>query len=232
MSESPQDMSESPQKNSAPLTRREFFARAARFGLAGGVVAVTGAALTGAARQRGLWQIDPLKCVRCGRCRTACVLEESAVKCVHDFSMCGYCDLCTGFFYPDPNALNEGAENQLCPVGAIVREYVEEPFFEYSIDESLCTGCGLCVEGCTKYGNGSLYLQVRHNRCLGCNECAIAKACPADAFIRVPPEEPYLVKSDWIARQAARHTSRFPPPDFESGHQVPDFHDGLKEGGK
>jgi electron transport complex protein RnfB len=179
---------------SQPLTRRGFLGGIGR-GLFG--VGVAGIALTAATRSHGkrhVWQIDPFKCVQCGRCRTECVLEDSAVKCVHDYAMCGYCDLCTGFFHPEPNQLETGAENQLCPAGAIVRRFIEEPYFEYDIDETLCTGCGICVKGCTDYGNGSLYLQVRQDRCLNCNQCAIAVACPSDAFMRVPADRPYVVK--------------------------------------
>jgi len=183
-----------PGSNDAHLTRRRFFSRVARGALGVAAAGVAGAALVKAGARRQVWQIDPFKCVQCGQCRTHCVLENSAVKCVHDFVMCGYCELCTGFFYPDPNALNEGAENQLCPVGAIRRVFVEEPYFEYHIDERLCTGCGECVKGCSDFGNGSLYLQVRQDRCLNCNECAIAAACPADAFIRLPADRPYVVK--------------------------------------
>jgi electron transport complex protein RnfB len=142
-----------------------------------------------------VWQIDPAKCVRCGRCATECVLEQSAVKCVHSFDICGYCELCTGYFEPQPNALNTGAENQLCPTAAIIRKFIEDPYFEYHIDEDLCIGCGKCVEGCNRFGNGSLYLQVRHDRCVNCNECSIARVCPADAFRRVPAEHPYLLKT-------------------------------------
>jgi len=144
--------------------------------------------------QRYGWQIDPHKCVMCGYCATRCVLEESAVKCVQSYAMCGYCKLCTGFFDPSPKALNTGAENQLCPTGAIVRTFIEDPYYEYKIDENLCTGCGKCVKWCQAFGNGSLYLQVRHDRCLNCNECSIALACPSEAFQRVPYEEPYLLK--------------------------------------
>jgi hypothetical protein len=28
-----------------------------------------------------------------------------------------------------------------------------------------------------------------------CNECAIAKACPGDAYRRIPAEEAYLLKT-------------------------------------
>jgi len=141
-----------------------------------------------------VWQIDPYTCIACGNCATHCVLEDSAVKCVHAFAMCGYCELCTGFFDPEPPALNEGAENQLCPVGAIQRSSVGDPYFEYKIVEDDCIGCGKCVKGCNAFGNGSLFLQVRHDRCLNCNECSIAKSCPSDAFRRVPANQPYLLK--------------------------------------
>ncbi|NOY81199.1 MAG: ferredoxin [Kiritimatiellaeota bacterium] len=176
------------------VPRRRFLSDALR----GGLVLVTGGlAGTLAARRstaRTVWQIDPFKCKQCGQCATDCVLDTSAVKCVHDYAMCGYCDLCTAFFVPSPISLNAGAENQLCPTGAIRRKFVEDPYFEYTIDESLCIGCGKCVHGCTTFGNGSLYLQVRHNLCVNCNECAIARNCPESAFVRLQAETPHFVK--------------------------------------
>jgi electron transport complex protein RnfB len=108
--------------------------------------------------------------------------------------MCGYCKLCFGYFKPDASRLDEAAENQICPTGAIKRKFIESPYFEYSITEPLCTGCGLCVKSCANFGNGSLYLQVRHDRCKNCNTCRIAEACPAQAFVRVPEHSPYLLK--------------------------------------
>lgn len=141
-----------------------------------------------------VWQLDPHKCISCGNCASHCVLEESAVKCVQSYPMCGYCKLCTGFFDPAPTALDTGAENQLCPTGAIIRNFIEDPYFEYNIDESLCIGCAKCVKWCEAFGNASLYLQVRHDRCVNCNECSIGLACPADAFERVPKKKPYKLK--------------------------------------
>ena len=174
------------------LTRRDFLA-----GLGRGASALALGGATGALalRWRGgdmVWQIDPFKCTRCDRCMTECVLDLSAVKCMHEFSICGYCRLCFGFFQTSPNELHEGGENQMCPTGAIKRTFVEDPYHQYTIDEALCNGCSKCVEGCNTFGNGSLYLQVRHDRCVNCNECAIAKACPADAFIRLPADRPYV----------------------------------------
>jgi Na+-translocating ferredoxin:NAD+ oxidoreductase subunit B len=79
-------------------------------------------------------------------------------------------------------------------LGAIKRTYVEDPYYEYTIDEPLCIGCGKCVKGCYSFGNGSLFLQVRHDRCLNCNDCSIARGCPSGAFRRVPANSPYLFK--------------------------------------
>lgn len=155
----------------------------------------TAAALAARSRKPStVWQIDPYKCIGCGNCATHCVLSESAVKCVQVYSICGYCDLCTGYFDPNPKELDTGAENQLCPTGAIERKFIEDPYFEFNIDEKLCIGCGKCVVGCAAFGNGSLFLQVRHDRCLNCNECSIAEACPSNAFVRVPADKPYLLK--------------------------------------
>jgi Na+-translocating ferredoxin:NAD+ oxidoreductase subunit B len=151
--------------------------------------------------RRTVWQLDPKKCIQCGRCATECVLQLSAVKCVHDFEMCGYCEYCFGFFIPGTKLgenrrnLTSGAENQTCPTGALKRRCVEGLEFEYTIDETLCIGCGRCVKGCGAWGNGSLKLQVRHDRCVNCNECSIARACPANAYSRVPADHPYLFRT-------------------------------------
>jgi len=143
-----------------------------------------------------VWQLDPQKCVQCGRCATHCVLNPSAVKCIHSYAICGYCDLCGGYLQPGAKSRDTGAESQLCPVSAIKRTYIEDPYFQYTIDEDLCVGCGKCVKGCGLFGNGSLYLQVKHDLCVNCNECAIARSCPAQAFQRVPAEQPYLLKTN------------------------------------
>jgi len=199
------------------IKRREFVTNCARAGLMAGIAGLCavlgsrakkvlcrgtcsgcpessgGACSLGFNRQ--VWQIDPEKCTQCGRCATHCVLAPSAVKCFHSYSICGYCDLCGGYLRPDAKERNTGAENQLCPTAAIRRTFIEDPYYQYIIDESLCIGCGKCVKGCTMFGNGSLYLQVKHNLCVNCNECAIARACPSDAFRRVPASDPYLLKS-------------------------------------
>lgn len=132
-----------------------------------------------------VWQIDPKKCIGCGKCEKCCVLNISAVKCYHDYARCGYCDICTGYFELEPIAFNTGGENQICPTAAIQRTFVEAPYYEYVIDRDLCVGCGKCVEGCTNYGNGSLYLQIDQSLCVQCNQCAIAINCPSQAITRV-----------------------------------------------
>jgi len=175
-------------------SRRQFIANGVRGTALVGAGGLATMLATAGRGQNTLWQIDPHKCVACDKCATECVLEVSATKCVHAFAMCGYCDLCTGYFEPQPNALNTGAENMLCPTGAIQRAFIEDPYFEYTIDEELCIGCAKCVIGCTAFGNGSLFMQIRHDRCLNCNECRIARECPAEAISRVPADTPYLLK--------------------------------------
>jgi electron transport complex protein RnfB len=177
------------------VSRRQFLRDGTRLGAMTGIGGLLALSLTRSQGGSTRWQIDPSQCLRCDQCATACVLTPSAVKCVHAHALCGYCQLCTGYFTPEPNELNTAAENQLCPTAAIKRTFVEDPYYEYAIDEHLCIGCAKCVEGCNRFGNGSLYLQVRHDRCLNCNECAIARVCPGDAFRRVPLKDPYLSKA-------------------------------------
>ena len=161
------------------MNRRKFMREGVWAGCLAGLGATAGLMAGKKSGAEMVWQIDPFTCISCGNCATYCVLEESAVKCVHKYAMCGYCKLCTGFYEPEPKALDKAAENQLCPNGAIGRKFVEHPYYAYSIDETLCNGCAKCVKGCTAFGNGSLFLQVRHDRCLNCNECSIAAACPS-----------------------------------------------------
>ena len=178
------------QQSISKITRRDML----RFGLSVGAVAGLGIATKNVAGTQTVWQIDPDKCVQCGKCATDCVLEPSAVKCVHAYAVCGYCELCGGYHRPDAIKIDTAAESQLCPTSALKRTFIEDPYYQYSVEEELCIGCAKCVKGCDAFGNGSLFLQVRHDRCVNCNDCSIARVCPSDAFRRVPVEEPYLLK--------------------------------------
>jgi Na+-translocating ferredoxin:NAD+ oxidoreductase subunit B len=177
--------------------RRRLLAEGTR---AAGILAIGGtfgALVSQASPARAtVWQIDPTKCTQCGRCATDCVLKPSAVRLVRDFAICGYCKFCFGFFKTNqPTGQNEGAENQRCPAHALLRQQVEGEYFEYKVIEEQCIGCGICVEGCTRFGNGSMYLQIRHHLCVNCNQCAIAAACPAQAISRVPADRPYNLRA-------------------------------------
>lgn len=186
--------------NMPDTSRRDFLKKTMRGAALLGLGTIAGVATIRTGADDFVWQIDPGKCTQCGQCATHCVLTPSAVKCVHSHSVCGYCNLCGGYHQPDAVSLDTAAENQLCPTGAIKRRFIEDEFYEYTVDEQLCIGCSKCVKGCAAFGNGSLYLQVRHDVCVNCNECAIARACPSDAFVRVPVKKPYLFKHDRIKK--------------------------------
>jgi len=175
-------------------TRRDFVKKTGKIAVIAPLAIIPALLIKKTSLSGYVWQIDPFKCTQCGQCKTNCVRTPSASKCVHAFQMCGFCDLCGGYLRQGVKTISTGAENQLCPTGAITRKFVEEPYFEYTINEDLCDGCAKCVKGCGDFGNGSLYMQIRHNLCVNCNDCSIARTCPSDAVIRVPAVTPYLPK--------------------------------------
>jgi electron transport complex protein RnfB len=175
------------------VTRREFLAAGLRAAAGLGAAGVAGLVAVRSSAAGTVWQIDPDDCFQCGTCSTSCVLFPSAVKVVHAFDVCGYCDLCSGYLRQGAKK-DTAAESRLCPTGAIRRRYVADPYYEYTIDEKLCIGCAKCVKGCTAYGNGSLFLQIRHDRCANCNACSAARRCPARAIRRFDARTPYLLK--------------------------------------
>lgn len=179
-----------------PVNRRDFM-RIGLHSIAGLTIGgLSGYLISNSSAEEMVWQLDPNVCIQCEKCSLNCVLPFSAVKCIHSFSMCGYCDLCSAYLQPGAKSRDTGAENQLCPTGALKRTFVENPYFEYTIDEELCIGCGKCVKGCASFGNSSLYLQVRHDRCVNCNECSIGRSCPSNAYKRIPAKTPYILKGD------------------------------------
>ncbi len=174
--------------------RRQFIDRSLRIiGFAG--IGTAAAMLSRRTAKSMVFQVDPSRCAACDLCRTSCVLSLSAVKAVNEFSKCGYCQLCPAYYdvtsQPDENGLPTG---KTCPQDALKRRVVgdidtEDPnnnYYEYTIDESRCDGCGKCVKACKPpAGNGSLHLQIRYNRCDECDACAIQIACPESAIFRV-----------------------------------------------
>ncbi len=171
-----------------------------------GVVALGGMAtyLTCATGQEGTWQICPSMCLdirlgatgveACQECSTNCVLPNSAVRAVNDFSKCGRCCICPAYYDVTSEVGPDGLPStKLCPRDAIERKAIgdvdpDDPlnnFYEYLIDEAKCNGCGICVMGCKDpAGLGSIRLEVRNNLCVDCNRCTIATVCPEDAMVR------------------------------------------------
>ena len=176
-------------------SRREFIERSLRVA---GIAGIGGAAaiLTRRAASNSVFQVDPSRCIACDLCRTSCVLNHSAVKAVNDFKACGYCQLCPAYYdvasMPDDTGLPTG---KVCPRDALKRRVVgevdeEDPYnnyYEYTVDEELCDGCGKCVKTCQPpFGNGSLRLEIRYNLCYECDSCTIQRACPEDAVVLIP----------------------------------------------
>lgn len=191
-----------------PTTRREILGHALR----GTALVGLGGLATYLARRadaEGAWEIDCTKCVNfrlgavgvevCERCATECVLALSAVRAVNDYTKCGRCYVCPAYFDIKSAINEEGLPSQkLCPRDAIKREPIgwvdpDDPannYYEYTIDEKLCNGCGKCVMACKEpAGLSSVRLVVRHNLCLDCNRCSIAIACPDEAYERKPVRE-------------------------------------------
>jgi electron transport complex protein RnfB len=191
-------------------TRREVLGHAVR---GAAVIGLGGVALHLArkAGAEGAWQIDCAKCVNsrlgavgveyCDLCATECVVGLSAVRAVNDYSKCGRCYICPAYFDIKSAIDDKGLPSQkLCPRDAIERKPIgwvdpDDPannYYEYTIDETLCNGCGKCVMACKEpAGLTSIRLEVRHNLCLDCNRCPIAIACPDEAYERKPfsPDE-------------------------------------------
>ncbi len=160
---------------------------------------------------RPLWKIDYDKCTACGLCETACVRRPSAVKAVNDQTLCHNCFLCFGHTNDHMTDTPDTA-NKICPVNAIARTPIGDTENNiYTIDEDQCIGCAKCVKDCEEYGNKSMFLVIRPDLCLGCNECALAIACPENAITRVKSapilESKGLSASHRRRRRRGRHAS-------------------------
>ena len=117
-------------KKLPPRVTRFTFLRNGMRALVGTVLGVSGGwSAFGARRKNTVWQIDPMKCVQCEHCSTSCVVAPSAVKCVQSYSICGYCQLCFGYFQPNAPELTAAAENQLCPTDAITHSQMDMEHF-------------------------------------------------------------------------------------------------------
>lgn len=184
-------------------SRREVLGAAARTTVLVGLCGLTGV-LALKSRATHAWAIDGQRCLNskvgvpgkdyCELCASSCVLALSAVRAVNEFSKCGRCYVCPAYFKITSAVGPDGLPSEkVCPRDAIRREAIgwidpADPannFYEYTIDEKKCNGCGRCVMECKEpAGLGSVQLEVRHDVCLDCNRCSIAVACPEEAYER------------------------------------------------
>ncbi len=194
--------------NEKKYTRREMMGHVARSAALAGLGGTT-AFLSLKAHKVYAWEIDTSKCLdskigalgvdTCQLCATECVLSLSAVRAVNEFSKCGRCYICPAYFEITSAVGPDGLPSEkVCPRDAIERQAIgwidpDDPannFYEYTIDEEKCNGCGRCVMECKEpAGLGSIRLEVRHDTCLDCNRCSIAVICPEDAYERSEPSD-------------------------------------------
>ena len=193
------------------IDRREFFRRSGHaLGLA--VLATVSARMLMkpsdeaefiAQGRRFAWQIDPEKCKSCGLCATTCVRKPSAVKAINDPKKCSNCVVCYGHITNskiDSDKIDSKGE-RVCPVDAVGRKNFSggiDGMFLYSNDPKRCIACGRCTKRCNEHGSQSMFLMIRPDLCLGCNECSIAIACPHDAIERIPREPVDDYRGDYL----------------------------------
>lgn len=137
------------------------------------------------------WQIDPAKCTFCGRCETACTRHPSAVRAVNDQKKCSNCVVCYGHIrnrtLPSDRIASDG--ERVCPHDAVVRTPLSgglDGAFVYTITAERCHGCARCALECNRHGTKSMFLIIRPDLCLQCNDCSIAHVCTPKAVERIP----------------------------------------------
>jgi len=147
-------------------------------------------------------------CYSCGTCVSKCMIQQ---KVEPDYNprrllrmvmmdlkeeafsspttwMCSECDLC---YAACPQEIHISQVIAAVKTLAVEAGY-ESPLTPVSVDETLCTGCGICVMVCP-YEAPSLFekqvdgtidrlSQVNANKCMGCGTCVAA--CPVGAIAR------------------------------------------------
>ena len=190
-------------KNDAQLSRRGFLRRGGQAFAVAALGGVTYRLVAGKnpdsdfvrPSARYAWRINTEKCSNCGKCEIACVRKPSAVKAVNDQSKCSNCVVCHGHLLDEstPTDKIDTEGGRVCPYDAVIRQHFGGDYYLYSIDDKKCVGCGRCAARCEEDGTKSMFLIIRPDLCLNCNQCRIALECPEGAIERIPiaPEDNY-----------------------------------------
>ena len=164
-------------------------------------------------------------CYACGTCVSKCMIQQKVEPAYNPRQLlwlvmmgleeeafespttwhCSSCDLC----YPAcPQKIHIsgviGAIKQLA-----VEAGYESPLETVSVDEELCSGCGICVMVCpyeaphliNKEVNGEMdrFSEVDANKCMGCGICVAA--CPLGAIARKGVSNKEVIRQLRIKRQ-------------------------------
>ena len=88
-----------------------------------------------------VWQIDPNRCIACGRCQINCVLDLSAVKAVNCFAAVRLLRQLHGLLPHGRLCAEHGGGESALPDRGHPTQFIETqagvPYFEYTIDEQL-----------------------------------------------------------------------------------------------
>ncbi len=144
-------------------------------------------AVTTWALPQGLLVVNEAKCTGCERCELNCSLVNDGVSSVHiarlkvsrNLHIYGDQGMYQGDFTYFPETCRQCEDpwcGNACPVGAIV---TDDRGIRV-VDESVCVGCGACVEACPWHMPTINPETNKSSKCIACGACV--EGCPSGAL--------------------------------------------------